>query len=229
MPCLSGAVQGRRVFTLPASFPFLSENDNSSPESKQNRARNAQMRNAPANPLELLELLDRLAGPGEDTENVEPDSLAQRPALANDDHVALLNTESGRDVSSQVLVALLVTVVLRNVVKVLAADDDGAVHLGRDDTAGQDTAADRDHTSEGALLVDVVALNGGLGGLEPQTNVLVPSPAALARPGGLDLDLGVKEDVRLLKESTLALDGQFGGHFVGSGVALMCCVEAPGG
>jgi hypothetical protein len=38
-------------------------------------------------------------------------------------------------------------------VEVLAADDEGAVHLGRDDGAGQDTAADRNHAGEGALLV----------------------------------------------------------------------------
>jgi hypothetical protein len=56
-------------------------------------------------------------------------------------------------VGSEVLVALLVTVVLGDVVEVLAADDDGAVHLGRDDTASQDTAADRDETGERALLV----------------------------------------------------------------------------
>lgn len=55
--------------------------------------------------------------------------------------------------SSEVLVALLVTVVLGDVVEVLAADDDGTVHLGGDDTAGQDTATDGDETSEGALLV----------------------------------------------------------------------------
>jgi len=48
---------------------------------------------------------------------------------------------------------------------------------------------------------DVVALNGGLRGLEPQTNVLVPSPAALARPGGLDLDLGVEEDCKMPSSS----------------------------
>jgi hypothetical protein len=36
-------------------------------------------------------------------------------------------------VSRQVLVALLVTVVLGDVVKVFTADDDGTVHLGGDD------------------------------------------------------------------------------------------------
>lgn len=57
---------------------------------------------------------------------------------------------------------------------------------------------------------DVAALNGGLGGSETQTDVLVPSSATLARSGGLGLGLRVLEDVRLLLESTLRLDGQLG-------------------
>ena len=57
---------------------------------------------------------------------------------------------------------------------------------------------------------DVVALNGGLGGTETQTNVLVPSSSTLAGPGALGLDFGVLEDVRLLLESALRLDGQLG-------------------
>lgn len=80
-------------------------------------------------------------------------SLGQGTALADGNPVTLLNTESGRDVSSKVLVPLLVTVVLGDVVEVFTADDDGTVHLGRDDTAGQDTATDGDKTGEGALLV----------------------------------------------------------------------------
>ena len=79
--------------------------------------------------------------------------LAQRTALADCDPVTLLDTESRGDVSCQVLVALLVTVVLGDVVEVFTADDDGTVHLGRDNTAGKDTAADGDLTGEGALLV----------------------------------------------------------------------------
>lgn len=42
-----------------------------------------------------------------------------------------------------------------------------------------------------------------------------PSPSVLARPRGLDLGLGVEEDVRLLLESTLGLDGQLGSHLDG--------------
>lgn len=52
--------------------------------------------------------------------------------------------------------SLLVTGVLGDEVKVLAADDDSTVHLGGDDGAGQDTATDGDETGEGALLVCAV-------------------------------------------------------------------------
>jgi hypothetical protein len=85
-------------------------------------------------------------------------SLAERPALADGDLVTLLDTEGGADVGGEVLVALLVTVVLGDEVEVLPADDDGAVHLGGDDGAGQDTATDADEAGEGALLVCVAEI-----------------------------------------------------------------------
>lgn len=80
-------------------------------------------------------------------------SLGQRPALADGDLVAVLDTEGGGYVGSEVLVALLVTVVFGDVVQVFAADDESAVHLGRHDGAGQDTATDGDQAGEGALFV----------------------------------------------------------------------------
>jgi len=71
-------------------------------------------------------------------------------------------------------------------------------------------------TNIAGLLTNVVALNGGLRGPETQTDVLVPSPATLAHALGLAaLALGVEEDVRLLLESALGLDGQFGCHDCG--------------
>lgn len=64
-----------------------------------------------------------------------------------------------------------------------------------------------------ASLTNVVALNGVLGGPEAETDVLHPSPATLSSSLGLAaLLLGVLEDVRLLLESALALDGQLGRH-----------------
>ena len=80
-------------------------------------------------------------------------SLAQWSALANGNLITLLNTESWRDVRSEVLVSLLVSGVFGDEVEVFSADDEGSVHLGRDDGSGQDTATDGDEAGEGALLV----------------------------------------------------------------------------
>jgi hypothetical protein len=79
--------------------------------------------------------------------------LAQWSALSNGNLVTLLNTESWRDVRSEVLVSLLVSGVFGDEVEVFAADDEGSVHLGGHNGAGQDTATDGDETGEGALLV----------------------------------------------------------------------------
>jgi len=57
-------------------------------------------------------------------------------------------------------VALLVTGVLGDKVKVLAADDESTVHLGGNDGAGQDTATDGDFSNEGALLVCEERIDG---------------------------------------------------------------------
>lgn len=100
--------------------------------------------------------------------------------------------------------ALLVTVVLGDEVEVLATDDDGALHLGGDDLTSEDAATDGDITSEGALLVDVVALNGLLGGLEAKTDLLVPAGVLDRLLAG---NLGVLEDTLLLLESFLNLVG----------------------
>ena len=54
---------------------------------------------------------------------------------------------------SEVGVSLLVSGVLGDEVEVFSSDDDGTVHFRRDDSSGQDAAADRDHAGEGALLV----------------------------------------------------------------------------
>ena len=70
---------------------------------------------------------------------------------------------------------------------------------------------------------DVAALNGGLGGTETQTDVLVPSAATLSRTSGLGLGLRVLED-GLLLESTLRLDGKLGSH-VDGGDAVTALVQ----
>ena len=71
-----------------------------------------------------------------------------------------------------VSVPLLVSVVFGDVVEVVAPDHDGPLHLGGDADALEDLASDGNVAGEGALLVDVFALNGFLGGLESQSNIL---------------------------------------------------------
>ena len=71
---------------------------------------------------------------GVNLDNVEADSLGKRSALANGNGVTLLNTgEGGGAVSGQVLVSLLESVVLLDVVEVVSSDNDGSLHLGRND------------------------------------------------------------------------------------------------
>ena len=124
------------------------------------------------------------------------------PALANGDEVSALDANKGRAaVSGHVLVALLVAIVLWHIVQVVAAHNDGALHLGADDSASQDASADGDVAGEGALLVDVGSGDGLLGRLEAKTDVLEPA-GALALG---DDALVVEEDGLLLLEAALGL------------------------
>ncbi|KAH3678686.1 hypothetical protein OGATHE_000236 [Ogataea polymorpha] len=126
--------------------------------------------------------------------NVESNGLGKWSALSNSHNVTLLNSESWRNVSSEILVSLLVSVVFRDVVQVVSSDDDGSVHFGGHNSTGQNSTSDRDSTGERTLLVNVGTLNSGLRSLESQTDVLVPS---LGSSGGLGLWVG--EDVWLLR------------------------------
>ena len=59
---------------------------------------------------------------------------------------------------------------------------------------------------------NVVALDGGLWGPETEADILIPPPSTFSGPRSLNLNLGVLENVRLLLESPLGLDSQFGRH-----------------
>ena len=69
--------------------------------------------------------------------------------------------------------SLLESVVLLNVVQVVSANHDGALHFLLYHDALQDTASDRDQTGERTLLVDVVALDRIFRGLEAETDLPV--------------------------------------------------------
>ena len=76
--------------------------------------------------------------------DIETDSLGQWAALTDGNNIADLDLEGWGAVHGNVAVALLVPAVLANVVEVIPADHNGALHLGRDDNALQDTSADGD-------------------------------------------------------------------------------------
>lgn len=126
-------------------------------------------------------------------QDVESNGLRQRSTLTNNDDVTLLDTESWGNVSSDVLVSLLVSVVFRDKVEVVSSDDDSSVHFGGHNSTGHDLTSDGDVTDPWALLVNVRTLNSLLWGLESQTDFLDPSLGLLV---GLGLRVG--EDVWLL-------------------------------
>ena len=125
--------------------------------------------------------------------------------------------------------ALLETTVLLDEVKVVTADDDGALHLLLADDTSQNAATEMiiflenkisknskikfhlpnaDIAGEWALLVDVVTLTSGAWGLEAEAD---GSHVALGVSGSGAL-LGVVDNGGLFLESTLGL-GQFRRHF----------------
>ena len=76
-----------------------------------------------------FDVLDFLA------DDVEADGLGDRAALAHRHDITNLDTESGRAVHRHSLMALLEPVVLLDVVKVIASDNDRPRHFGIDDNA----------------------------------------------------------------------------------------------
>lgn len=64
-------------------------------------------------------------------------------------------------------------VVLAHVMEIVPADDDGPLHLHLDDSSLKNTATDVHIAGEGALLVDVCALDCLSRGLKAQPYVLV--------------------------------------------------------
>ena len=143
------------------------------------------------------------------------------PALSNGDNVSLLHVKARRAVSGDVAVSLFVTSnekirveaqflpsVLLDISEVVTADNDGALHLGGDDQSLQDGTTNRDGGGEGALLIDVLSLDGGLGGLDAKSHISVPALVGLLAH---QMDLAVREHLLLL-ESSLILQNV--NHFI---------------
>merc|ERR1719188_1350333 len=159
-------------------------------------------------PTDRSEKPELLAGSAEDLvllhlEHVEADRLAQRPALAHGQNIALLHVEGRGAVRGQVGVALLKTVELLDVVEIVAPDNDSPLHLARDRHALQNFAADANVPRERALLVDKIAILGLLRRAEAEAHV-----APVAK--GLLACLLPEQALRADKYCVLLLEGLLG-------------------
>ena len=96
--------------------------------------------------------------------------------------------------------AFLETVVLLDVVQIITANDNGALHLGGLHNTLKNTATDGDIAGEWALPVDVVSFNGFLWCLESKTNIL--------EVAGTRLSLLTRDNTALaLEDGWLLLEG----------------------
>merc|ERR1719503_12504 len=111
-------------------------------------------------------------------EHVEGNSFCETAALANGEHVTFLDAEGGRSVRGNVGMTLFEPSELGNEVKVVTANDNGALHSSGEAYTLKDTATDGNLAGEGALLVNVGALDCFLGRLEAKANILVETSLA---------------------------------------------------
>lgn len=71
--------------------------------------------------------------------------------------------------------SLLVSIVLLDVVEIVSSDNNSVSHLVGNDHCSEDLSSDADISSEWALFVDVVSLNGFLWGFEAKSDISVIS------------------------------------------------------
>ena len=102
--------------------------------------------------------------------NVETNGFGKRTALSNGDNITFLDIKGWGAVNGNVLVTLFETTLLGDVVQIIPSNNDCSLHLGGDNHTVEDTSSNGNIASEGALLVDVAALNGCGRGLDSQTN-----------------------------------------------------------
>jgi hypothetical protein len=136
-------------------------------------------------------------------DNVESNGLGKGTALTDSDNITILNGKCRRAVGGDVLVPLLESAVLQDVVKVVSSDNDGVPHLGGDDHTIQNSSTDGNISGERTLLVDIVGLNGTVGSLDSETDVL--DETHRTGLGRLDGTLAGHEDGILLLVCLLGL------------------------
>ena len=95
------------------------------------------------------------------SDNIELDCFRKWSALTNGNNITNSGSAEGwGQVSWEVSMSLLESVVLFDVMKVISSQDNGSVHLvGEDDTL-EDSTSNGDIGGEWALVVNIVSFNG---------------------------------------------------------------------
>lgn len=106
---------------------------------------------------------------------------------------------------SDIGVPLLISLVFLDIMKVVATNNDGSLHLGTMASTLKNTASDRDSASEWAFLVNVCPFDRLSRSLESQANVLPEPVASLSWPLSLSRFLRGKENLWLLQKCLLGL------------------------
>jgi hypothetical protein len=109
------------------------------------------------------------------SQDVETHRLAQGTTLSDGNDITFLDGECGTAVHCNVLVTLFESTVLSNEMQVVSSDHNRSLHLGGNDQSLENTSTDGNVSSEGALLVDVVAFNGRRGRLDAETYGFEPT------------------------------------------------------
>merc|ERR1712232_869924 len=105
-------------------------------------------------------------------DNIKTNCLRQRTALSDGNDIAILNLEGRRAMRWDILVPFLITTVLPDVMKIISSDDNSTLHFGRHDLTDQNSATNRNITSERTFLVNVTTFDGGIRGFDTKTNIL---------------------------------------------------------
>jgi hypothetical protein len=152
---------------------------------------------------------------GGDFKDVEVNGFGEGSAFSDEDDITFFDCESRGNMSWDVSVSFLVSVVFRNIVKVITADNNSALHLGGNNDSLQDFASNRNFRGEGTFFVNIVRLNSLLGSFEAESDVLVVSNTGT----GLFCEqlFAVEEDVILLLEGSFLLS-----NFEGTWISAIC-------
>ena len=89
------------------------------------------------------------------------------------DNVTFFGGKGWADVRGDILVALFITTVFRNVMKVVSSDDNSSLHFRGDTNTFQNTPTNRDIASERAFFVNIISFDSSFRSFKPKANTAV--------------------------------------------------------